>query len=253
MSKSEGRHHLAGVQGQGREGIRAEVRAEKRRRLRSGNPGRRGRRRISSTSRRNGKRDGQVVTEIVDNVRAGVTIPYSPEFAEMESNPGLLKRLSAETGGQNYSDNDPSLQDAIAKAAVFRPVPESLMSLQPLWPWMVALAAVCLLFDVAIRRIAVQPEAVWTKAAGLWQRVRRRHGAGREAARIHRAVEEPQGVGRRIAGQAEGGEEIRGGGRGSSRSTRRPLLRAPPPEKPKPPRRRGEAEEAGGATISPRG
>ncbi len=117
------------------------------------------------------KKDGQ---DVVDNVRTGVTIPYSPEFAEMDSNPTLLNRISTETGGQSYTDNEASLQEAAVKASVFRPVPESLMSLQPLWPWMVALTALCLLFDVAIRRIAIQPETVWAKATSLWERVRGR-------------------------------------------------------------------------------
>ena len=120
------------------------------------------------------KKDGQ---DMFDNVRTGVTIPYSPEFAEMDSNPALLTRISAETGGQSYADKDESLQDAAVKASVFRPVPESLMSLQPLWPWMVALTALCLLLDVATRRIAIQPETVWAKAVGLWEKLRGRTAA----------------------------------------------------------------------------
>ncbi|HZZ78951.1 MAG TPA: VWA domain-containing protein [Gemmataceae bacterium] len=117
------------------------------------------------------KKDGQ---DMVDNVRAGVTIPYSPEFAEMDSNAQLLERISDQTGGQSYFDNETSLQEAVAKSSVFRPVPESLMSLQPLWSWMVALTALCLLLDVAVRRIAIQPEAVWAKATEYWDRLRGR-------------------------------------------------------------------------------
>ena len=43
--------------------------------------------------------------EIVDNVRGGVTIPYSPEFAEMESNAALLEKISEITGGKMYEDD----------------------------------------------------------------------------------------------------------------------------------------------------
>ena len=117
------------------------------------------------------KRDGQ---EVVDNVRAGVTIPYSPEFAEMESNPTLLEKLSAMTGGKAYRDELAVLEDAARNSDVFRPVPESHASLQALWPWMVCLAALCLLFDVAIRRVAIQPETVWGKAVTLWDKLRGR-------------------------------------------------------------------------------
>src|SRR6202030_4279960 len=68
------------------------------------------------------KQDG---TEMVDNVRAGVTIPYSPEFAEVESNPGLLESMSKETGGKIYEDSAAALEKAAEKADVFRPVPQS--------------------------------------------------------------------------------------------------------------------------------
>ena len=35
------------------------------------------------------------VEEGVDSVRGGVTLPYSPEFAEQESNTPLLEKLAA--------------------------------------------------------------------------------------------------------------------------------------------------------------
>ena len=41
-----------------------------------------------------------------------MTIPYSPEFAEMESNPSLLERLRAMTGGKAYRDNADVLEEA---------------------------------------------------------------------------------------------------------------------------------------------
>src|SRR5262249_60640139 len=46
--------------------------------------------------------DGKTVREPVGLVRSAVTVPYSPEFAEVESNPALLERLSALTGGKVY-------------------------------------------------------------------------------------------------------------------------------------------------------
>ena len=118
-------------------------------------------------------KNGKVIAvPMTDTVRTGVTIPYSPEFAEMESNPGLLKKISAETGGQVYEDNGDVLKTAAEKSEVFRSVPESHASLQAFWPWMVFLTALCLLLDVAIRRVAIQPETVWAKATTTWQRLR---------------------------------------------------------------------------------
>jgi uncharacterized membrane protein len=115
------------------------------------------------------KKDGQ---EMSDNVRAGVTIPYSPEFAEMESNPGLLEKIKDLTGGKSYRDDADALEAGARAADVFRATPQSHASLQPLWPWLVFLTALCLLLDVAVRRIAIQPEKVWADAVTQWQRVR---------------------------------------------------------------------------------
>jgi len=119
----------------------------------------------------NGKK---VVEERTDNVRAGITIPYSPEFAEMHSSRKTLLDLSNITGGKEYADNDEVLQDLAKSGEPFRQVLESHSSLQSLWPWFVVLAAICLLFDVAIRRVAVSPEFVWAKSVLLWEKLRGR-------------------------------------------------------------------------------
>ena len=116
------------------------------------------------------KKDGQ---EMFDQVRAGVTIPYSPEFAEMESNPSLLDKLREMTDGKRYADDDAVLTKVAREADVFRAAPEVHGSPQPLWPWLVFATAVCLLLDVAVRRVAIQPEVVWSKSVTLWQRLRR--------------------------------------------------------------------------------
>ncbi len=110
--------------------------------------------------------------EMIDTIRSGVSIPYSPEFAEMDSNPGLLQKICHDTGGKEYSDDKGSLEAAAAAATVFRAVPDTYANLQALWPWLVFFAAICLLFDVAIRRIAIQPEALWARSVTIWQKLR---------------------------------------------------------------------------------
>jgi hypothetical protein len=110
--------------------------------------------------------------EQMDSVRAGVSIPYSPEFAEMESNPSLLDRLREITGGKTYPEDDAALKRAARAGDVFRAASQTQASLQALWPWFVLLTAICLVLDVAVRRIAIQPEVVASKATALWQRLR---------------------------------------------------------------------------------
>jgi len=105
--------------------------------------------------------------EKADNVRAGVTIPYSPEFAEMESNAALLERLRDLTSGKTYADDEKDLKQVAESGEVFRSLPADLHSLQPIWPWLVVLAGICLFFDVSVRRIAVEPHKV-AAALGNW-------------------------------------------------------------------------------------
>ena len=102
----------------------------------------------------------ETIEEGVDSVRAGVTLPYSPEFAELETNAPLLEKLREITGGRSYADDDATLAKVAAQGEVFRSAGLSAASLQPVWHWLVLLAAVLLFFDVAVRRIAVDVETV---------------------------------------------------------------------------------------------
>ena len=59
-------------------------------------------------------------------------------------------------------------------SARVRAQPQGHLSLQPLWHWLVALAALALFFDVAVRRIAFEPTVLWTKGVAVWERLRGR-------------------------------------------------------------------------------
>jgi uncharacterized membrane protein len=109
---------------------------------------------------------------VTDSVRAGVTIPYSPEFLDMEPNPSLMEEIRQITGGQNYSDDEQELIRAARSGEVFRPGLALSKSLQPIWFWLVFAASVLLLFDVAVRRIAIDPVVVAAAAQGVWDRFR---------------------------------------------------------------------------------
>jgi uncharacterized membrane protein len=129
----------------------------------------------------NGK---EVVREEADSVRSGVTVPYSPEFADIESNTALLERLRDMTGGKTFSEellakaargNDGAAEEAKKSLSqeVFRAGLPQFKNLQPIWYWLVFLTGVALFFDIAVRRIAIQPaeavaavEKVWIKLRG---------------------------------------------------------------------------------------
>ena len=140
---------------------------------------------INAQSQRDVKtiKDGkEVVTKEVDSVRSGVTIPYSPEFSDLESNVALLERIRDMTGGKTYSEEElgdmmrsPGDAKSVALAdEVFRSGLPQFKNLQPVWYWLVLVAAIGLFFDVAIRRIAVQPADVAAMSTALWSRLRGR-------------------------------------------------------------------------------
>jgi uncharacterized membrane protein len=115
----------------------------------------------------------EVEEEEKDGIRSGVTVPYSPEFADLESNTALLEKLRDMTGGKALTETPEALAEAAASGLVFRhsDLPQS-RSLQPIWYWLLLATAVLLLFDVAARRIAVEPLVVTTYAQKVWDRLR---------------------------------------------------------------------------------
>ena len=114
---------------------------------------------------------------MVDSRRTGVTISYSPEFADLETNTGLLKTLARITGGEVYSEDPKALAELAASGRLYRNAPEGTRALLPLWYWLVFLAAAGLLFDVGVRRVSLEPAEVRRAAERTWARVRKRHEA----------------------------------------------------------------------------
>jgi uncharacterized membrane protein len=121
-------------------------------------------------------RDGKEhdLEEAVDSVRSGVTLPYSPEFADTESNTTLLEHIRDLTDGQSYEDADAPLTAAARSGEVFRRGPDRVKSQLPLWYWLLFVAGVLLFFDVAVRRIAVEPAKAREVAINVWSRLRGR-------------------------------------------------------------------------------
>lgn len=122
--------------------------------------------------------DGKEQVE-TDGIRAGVTMPYSPEFADLESNPALLKRLSDETGGLHFllAEEAPNATVTYMQLAqsgeLYRPGLPGTAGQQPIWFWLLFLAGLGLLADVVSRRITIEAKDVAVPAANLWRRLRR--------------------------------------------------------------------------------
>jgi uncharacterized membrane protein len=113
-----------------------------------------------------------VEDEGVDSVRAGVTLPYSPEFSVLESNTELLEEIREMTDGKRYWDDEELLAEEARAGAVFRPPVVRSRSSLPFHYWLLFLAAGLLFLDVAVRRLAFDPDQVAERARYIWARLR---------------------------------------------------------------------------------
>jgi uncharacterized membrane protein len=113
------------------------------------------------------------VREVIDSRRSGMSISYSPEFADLETNATLLKSLARITGGTVHNEDQKALDELAASGSLYRTAPEGSRALLPLWYWLVLVVGVGLLVDVGVRRISLEPGEVRQRATRLWSRVRK--------------------------------------------------------------------------------
>ena len=116
--------------------------------------------------------DGTARMKAVDTGLAGVTVPYSPEFADLESNTPLMKRIAEITGGRFHPESDEEFKKILAEGDLFREPPAGVRALLPFWFWLVFAASICLLGDVGIRRIALETNEIAAGADRVWRSLR---------------------------------------------------------------------------------
>jgi uncharacterized membrane protein len=108
------------------------------------------------------------------------SVSYPPEYATFRANESLLRRAAESTGGK-----------ALTKPAeAMRPALRPGVSIQELWPFLIAFAALLLPLDIATRRLALPMREILSKAM-----LRLRHQ--KEPARATEVVERLQRVKRR--------------------------------------------------------
>jgi len=92
----------------------------------------------------------------VQSISHGVAVGYSPEYYVGSSDRTLLRKL-ADVGGGMYDVGPDAIVDRNARSS----------RVQPLWPVLVGMALILLIFDVALRRI---DWALLTGGARAWRR-----------------------------------------------------------------------------------
>jgi uncharacterized membrane protein len=191
------------------------------------------------------------VEEGTDSIRAGVTVPYSPEFADLESNTALLERLRDMTGGRTIAEDRlakaanpsdpaaPALSAALAQD-VFRSGLPQFKNLQPVWYWLVFFTGCLLFFDVAVRRIAIQPAEALGFGQRVWERLRGRASLAAETPQFidrlqSRKAQVAESLAQlRAARRFEGGERVATAPPGADEAAAQPRTQAPPRPAPQP-------------------
>ena len=91
----------------------------------------------------------------------GVSVPYSKEYSDRQSNLALLKSMARlePTGGEVGTLSPVSLNSSamneLQEMNTFRPTLSSSISIQDIWPWLVLLCGTVFLADVFVRRVAI--------------------------------------------------------------------------------------------------
>ncbi len=85
--------------------------------------------------------DGAGLTET-----GGWVLSYSPEYRELESDPDALYRIAVATNGR-VASADPG--------EIFAHTQPAPSATRPIWPWLLALAALLLPLDIAVRRLVI--------------------------------------------------------------------------------------------------
>jgi hypothetical protein len=109
-------------------------------------------------------------------IRTGVSVPYSPEFRDLEPNEALLREIALEAEGRQLS------LDAQAADVFAHNLPPT-VTRTPIWDTLLKLAVFAFLLDVAVRRIAVDPMKALARARAYVSTLAGRFGAGRRAER----------------------------------------------------------------------
>jgi uncharacterized membrane protein len=129
-------------------------------------------------------------------VQTGIASSYSPEYGQLQGNPNFLQQLT-ETRTDLKGQALPLEPDKLTNVNVFRrDLPEAVMR-EPAWPALMAVALALFLFDVAVRRIAIDPRAVaagargWIRdLAGRWRGVTETESIGSLKQRREQVQEE---------------------------------------------------------------
>ncbi len=95
----------------------------------------------------------------------GLTVSYPPEFRDTQSNRDILETIASITGGQVMT------MDEANKTDFYKTEQLPNLNLNHAWPIVLLIALCSFFFDVAVRRIAIEPHEVQAFATKVWKKI----------------------------------------------------------------------------------
>lgn len=131
-------------------------------------------------------------------IRTGVSVPYSAEFRERETNLALLKQLAAlkPKGGEagQLLEGELARPDSLLTFDTFRHNLAKAISSRDAWQWFLVLGATLFFADIFVRRVAVSYEWFAPTVNWLIAKVWRREAESGDDARLERLRSRKQEV-----------------------------------------------------------
>ncbi len=155
-------------------------------------------------------RIGRGAEAVVGTLQTGLSVAYSPEYRQLETNLALLRELADRTDGR-------ILTKAEAAAAFDRAGLPPARSLRPLWEYLIRWMLLLFLLDVAVRRIAINPVELVHK---LRRRIAEMGGARQPSEGSAAVLSTLKGARERLREQAPAASEASEAGPAPDRSAR---------------------------------
>jgi hypothetical protein len=120
-------------------------------------------------------------------VTTGLSVPYSDEYRELQSNPLTLEKIADTSGGRIFSwetgaNGRPDIRRTATNTDVFARDPNAPppRTFRPMWPWLLWVACIVFLADIATRRVSPDFARMRRQAIDAWTKLRGREVAPRE-------------------------------------------------------------------------
>jgi uncharacterized membrane protein len=142
-------------------------------------------------------------------IRTGMSVGYSAEYADRQTNTTLLEDLANIPAGAADGPRGEYVAPGLAELLQAENIPHNpfrrdlpkAVTSQPIWPWLVVAAGVLFWSDVFVRRVQIQLDWLWAALGRARDVVLRRERAAETPATMSRLRSRKQEIGEQIEGR----------------------------------------------------